>query len=180
MSSQLQVQWCHIGNLKTGCDRCIYTMGIISKCYKSELSHPLPEQFVKHWPIYQNFLPLGWIIQECAPQWFPDFFPSRIELQLPIVITSLEIQLLLAAFPVSVLYWVSHSVISFPWILGSLFSFLFFWRFYSFIHDTQRERGRDIDRGRSSPPVGSLMQDSIPGRQDHALSGRQTLNHWAT
>ena len=24
------------------------------------------------------------------------------------------------------------------------------------------------------------MQDSIPGPQDHNLSGRQTLNHWAT
>ena len=31
-------------------------------------------------------------------------------------------------------------------------------------------------RGRSMLPVGSPMQDSIPGPQDHSLSGRQMLN----
>ena len=48
-----------------------------------------------------------------------------------------------------------------------LFFFLrfFFLRFYLFIH----ERGRDIGRGRSRLPVGSLLQDSIPGPQDHNL-----------
>ena len=42
------------------------------------------------------------------------------------------------------------------------------------------ERGRDVGREKSRLPVGSLMQDLIPGSQDHALSWRQTLNHWAT
>ena len=39
------------------------------------------------------------------------------------------------------------------------------------------ERGRDIGRGRSRIPVGSLMWDLIPGLWDHALSQRQMLNH---
>ena len=34
---------------------------------------------------------------------------------------------------------------------------------YLFIHKRQRERGRETGRGRSSFPVRSLMQDSIPG-----------------
>ena len=40
-----------------------------------------------------------------------------------------------------------------------------------------RERGRDIGRGRSRLHAGSLMWDLIPGLQDHALGGRQALNH---
>ena len=44
------------------------------------------------------------------------------------------------------------------------------------MRDTQRE-SRDIGRGRSRLPVGSLMQDLIPGPWDHDLSQRQTLNH---
>ena len=43
------------------------------------------------------------------------------------------------------------------WIIISIL------RFYLFIHERHRERGRDIGRGRSRLPVGSLMQDSIPG-----------------
>ena len=38
------------------------------------------------------------------------------------------------------------------------------------------ERGRDISGEKSRLPVGSLMQDSIPGPQDHSLSQRQMLN----
>ena len=56
----------------------------------------------------------------------------------------------------------------------------FFLRFYLFIHERHRERGRDIGRGRSRLPVGSPMWDSIPGPQDQDLSQRQTLNHRAT
>ena len=48
------------------------------------------------------------------------------------------------------------------------------------MRDTERERGRNIGRGRSRILVGSPMRDSIPGPQDHALSQRQTLNHLAT
>ena len=42
-----------------------------------------------------------------------------------------------------------------------------------------RERGRDIGRGRIRFPeggAGNLMWDSIPGPGDHDLSQRQTLN----
>ena len=38
------------------------------------------------------------------------------------------------------------------------------------MRDTKRERGRDIDRGRSRPHAGSPMWDLIPGLWDHALS----------
>ena len=50
-------------------------------------------------------------------------------------------------------------------------------RFYLFIHERRRERGRDIGRGRSRPSVGSPMRNSIPGSRDHTLSRRQMLNH---
>ena len=53
-------------------------------------------------------------------------------------------------------------------------------RFYLFIHERHRERGRDSGRGRSRLPVGSPKWDSIPGPQDHNLSQRQMLSHWAT
>ena len=43
--------------------------------------------------------------------------------------------------------------------------------------ETHRERGRDTGRGRSRLPAGSLVQDSIPGPQDHVLGQRQALNH---
>ena len=39
-----------------------------------------------------------------------------------------------------------------------------------------RERGRDIDGGRSSLHAGNLMWDSTPGLWDHALGLRQMLN----
>ena len=42
------------------------------------------------------------------------------------------------------------------------------------------ERGRDTGRGRSRISAGSLTWDSISGPQDHTLSQRQMLNHWAT
>ena len=40
-----------------------------------------------------------------------------------------------------------------------------------------RETDRDIGRGRSRLPARSPLQDSIPGRGDHTLNQRQTLNH---
>ena len=50
---------------------------------------------------------------------------------------------------------------------------IFFLRFYLFVHERHRERGRNTGRGRSRLPVGSLMWDSIPGLQDHTLSRKQ-------
>ena len=64
---------------------------------------------------------------------------------------------------------------SFQWIL-----FFFFLRFYLFIHEKHRERGRDTGSGRSRFPAGRPMWGLIPGPQGHALSPRQMLNHWAT
>ena len=63
-----------------------------------------------------------------------------------------------------------------------IFVYAFFLRFYLFIHERHTERDRDIGRGRewSRHPVGSPIRDSIPGPQDHTLSWRQMLNHWAT
>ena len=53
--------------------------------------------------------------------------------------------------------------------------------FYLFIHERHnRERGRETGRGRSRLHAWSLMRDSIPELLDHALSQKQTLNHWAT
>ena len=46
--------------------------------------------------------------------------------------------------------------------------------------ETESEKSRDIGRGRSRLPTGSLMWDSIPRLQDHALSWRQMLNCLAT
>ena len=45
------------------------------------------------------------------------------------------------------------------------------------MRNTDRERGRDIGRGRNRLPVGNPMRDLIPGPQNHTLSGRQMLNH---
>ena len=39
----------------------------------------------------------------------------------------------------------------------------FFLRFLKFIRERHNERGRDIGRGRSKLPMGSPMQDLIPG-----------------
>ena len=38
---------------------------------------------------------------------------------------------------------------------------------------------RDTGRGEAGPS-GSLLQDSIPGPQVHALSQKLVFNHWAT
>ena len=48
------------------------------------------------------------------------------------------------------------------------------------IHERHKERRRDKGRGRSRLPAGSPMWNLIPGPQDHDLSWRQLLNHWAT
>ena len=45
------------------------------------------------------------------------------------------------------------------------------------MRDRERERGRDIGKGRGRLQAGSPMWDSIPGLQDHAPGQRQVLNH---
>ena len=56
------------------------------------------------------------------------------------------------------------------------FVFVFFLRFYLFIHERHTESGRDIGRGRSKLPVRRLIQDSIsdPGSQPEPKA--DTLN----
>ena len=44
-------------------------------------------------------------------------------------------------------------------------------------HTRTHTEGGDLCRGRSRLPEGILMEDSIPGPQDHSLNQRQTLNH---
>uniref|UniRef100_A0A452UN23 Alkylglycerone-phosphate synthase n=1 Tax=Ursus maritimus TaxID=29073 RepID=A0A452UN23_URSMA len=61
--------------------------------------------------------------------------------------------------------------------------FFFFFFIFFFYRETASERGntsRESGRGRSRLLVRSLMQGSIPERQDHTLSRRQTLNRCAT
>ena len=51
---------------------------------------------------------------------------------------------------------------------------------YIYMEEAYIWRGRDIGRGRSRLPAGSLMQNLIPGPWDHALALSQTLSCWAT
>ena len=48
------------------------------------------------------------------------------------------------------------------------------------MRDTERERQRHRQREKQAPCTGSLMWDSIPGLQDHALGLRQAPNRCAT
>ena len=56
---------------------------------------------------------------------------------------------------------------------------LYFFLNIVFIHERHRERGRDIGRGRSRLPMGSLIRELIPGPRDHNLSQSRcsTLSH---
>ena len=56
----------------------------------------------------------------------------------------------------------------------------FFFKIYLFIHERERERGRDTRGMRSRLHARSLMWDSIPELQDRALGQRQALKRWAT
>ena len=68
----------------------------------------------------------------------------------------------------------SHSEMA----IMDLFYFIYFFKkIYLFIHERHTERGRNTGRGRSRLHAGSPMWDSIPGFQDHTLSGKQMLNH---
>ena len=69
-----------------------------------------------------------------------------------------------------------------PW-LWSLSSFPtripFFLLNILFIHERHRET-ESGQREKQAPCKEPPLRDSIPGSQDHDLSQRQTLNHWAT
>ena len=45
--------------------------------------------------------------------------------------------------------------------------------------ETQREAETEAEEEKQAP-CRSLLQDWIPGLQDHDLGQRQMLNHWAT
>ena len=49
----------------------------------------------------------------------------------------------------------------------------FFFKYFTYLFMRDRERGRDMGRRRSRLHAGSLIWDSIPGLQDHALGRRQ-------
>ena len=72
------------------------------------------------------------------------------------------------------------------WLLGWILLFIFIMWIAStffkilFIHERHTERGRDIGRGRSTLSAGSPKRYLIPGPQDHNLSQKQMINHWAT
>ena len=48
------------------------------------------------------------------------------------------------------------------------------------VTERERERQRHRQREKQAPCTGSLMWDSIPGLQDHALGQRQAPNHCTT
>ena len=70
---------------------------------------------------------------------------------------------------------ICHALFHDPVLPYSLFFLILF--IYSW--EAQRERQRHR-QWRSRFPMGSPMWDSILGSQDHTLSWRQMLNHWAT
>ena len=47
--------------------------------------------------------------------------------------------------------------------------YVIFLRFYLFIHERHRERGRDTGRGRSRLHAGNPTRNLNPGLQDHTL-----------
>ena len=64
--------------------------------------------------------------------------------------------------------------------LGECFLLIPFQRFYLFMRETEREAETQAEFWRSRLLARELMQNSIPGPWDHALSQRQVLSHGAT
>ena len=111
----------------------------------------------------------GWHFPHCMPTSYLVASWKRLILQDFGVTASVRLSLIYAA----------HGSAGPPSIL-CVFGF-FLKRFYLFIHERHRKRGRDTGRGRRNKlHARSLMWDSIPGIQDHTLSQRQMLNRWAT
>ena len=79
-------------------------------------------------------------------------------------------------------FWDSRIV---PWAKGRRQTsapprdpYFFFFKIYLFIHEghRDRERGRDMGRGRSRLHAGSPTRDSTPGLQDHTPGVKVALN----
>ena len=68
----------------------------------------------------------------------------------------------------------------YPWFCLLFFNVFNFLKKILFICSWETERCRDTGRWENRLPAGSPMRDLIPEPQDHNLSQRQTLNHWAT
>ena len=95
-------------------------------------------------------------------------------------LSGLTLFLSFSTWPMQPLYPVAfiqrHDLLSkFPILYFFLFNILFISSW-----ETQKERGRDIGRGRSRLHAGNTMWDLILELQDQAPGGRQTLNCWAT
>ena len=60
-----------------------------------------------------------------------------------------------------------------------LFLYTFFFKDFIYLFMREKERGRDTGRGRSRPPAGSPMWDSIPGweSQPELKADAQPLSH---
>ena len=59
------------------------------------------------------------------------------------------------------------------------FLLLLFLKIYLFVHERYTEAETQAE-GEAGSQWGARWQDWIPGPQDHNLSQRQMLNHWAT
>ena len=70
----------------------------------------------------------------------------------------------------------------FPQLLWEVLVYLFFFflRFYLFMRDTERERGRDTGRGRSRLHAGEPDVGLDPGTPGSYPGPKVVLNHWAT
>ena len=75
---------------------------------------------------------------------------------------------------------ISHPKYCYSVLLKLITVSKFFLFFKCFIYPWETQRERDIGRGRSRLPMGSHLWDLISGPQDHDLSQKQILNHWAT
>ena len=73
----------------------------------------------------------------------------------------------------------TNSVESFPDVEEEMNNIYFLNIFFIYSWKTERKSETQAE-GEAGSLFFSSMSDSIPGLQDHALSQRQLLNHWAT
>ena len=83
-------------------------------------------------------------------------------------------------FPLKITEWMAtviHLLNSFTYSYQTMG---FFKKNILSIYSWERQRGRDVGRGRSRLFAGSPMWDSISGPWDHTLGRRQAPNLWVT